>query len=101
MNPAERLAFTITQVVVSNRQARWIFIAYLVGLHFLVISSMYQVMLTTDSHHGKCQVLKNSSISIGFFCGGLGYKYGNAKLFNLRDCIEMATNMAHNKDTLE
>ena len=61
MNPAERLAFTITQVVVSNRQARWIFIAYLVGLHFLVISSMYQVMLTTDSHHGESFIVSKKN----------------------------------------
>lgn len=48
MNPAERLVLIITQLIVSNRIARWIFIGYLSSLHLLVFSSMYFLALTGD-----------------------------------------------------
>jgi hypothetical protein len=48
MNPAERLVLVITQLIVSNRIARWIFIGYLTSLHLLIFSSMYFLALNGD-----------------------------------------------------
>ena len=50
MNPAERLVLIVTQLIVSNRIARWIFIGYLSSLHLLVFSSMYFMALTGDNN---------------------------------------------------
>jgi homeobox protein cut-like len=46
MNPAERLVLTVTQLIVSHRVARWIFIGYLTSLHLLIFSSMYFLALS-------------------------------------------------------
>jgi hypothetical protein len=54
LNPAEQFVFVMTKVISTNRYARWGFICYLAALHILVFTSLHQVMLTADCHHGTC-----------------------------------------------
>jgi len=49
LNPLERGVFMLTRVVLGNRRARNVFIVYAVGLHVLVMFTLYECTMSSGS----------------------------------------------------
>ncbi|POY71026.1 hypothetical protein BMF94_5952 [Rhodotorula taiwanensis] len=51
LNPLEKVLLTLSTVVLSNRVSRNLFVLYALGLHFFVLSTLYQYTLTSEAAH--------------------------------------------------
>ncbi|KAI0281035.1 CASP C terminal-domain-containing protein [Russula aff. rugulosa BPL654] len=49
LNPLERGVYMLTRSVLGNRRARNVFIGYAVGLHILVMFTLYECTMSSDS----------------------------------------------------
>src|SRR5260221_1155212 len=55
LNPLERGVFVLTRVVLGNRRARNAFIVYAIGMHLLVMFTLYECTMSSgsSSHSGQ------------------------------------------------
>lgn len=49
LNPLERGVFMLTRAVLGNRRARNVFIGYAIGLHVLVMFTLYEYTMSSGS----------------------------------------------------
>ena len=49
LNPIEKVLLTLSTIVLGNRYMRNLFVLYALGLHFVVLSTLYSSITTAET----------------------------------------------------
>lgn len=57
LNPLEKVLLSLASVVLSNRLSRNLFLVYAIALHFMVLATLYNGVVSGEGHTAAVQMM--------------------------------------------